>query len=110
MEKQKLPNSTLILIFGILGIVGTCCYGVPGFVFAIITLILANKALKVYKENPDLYDDVSQVKTGRILAIISLILSILAIIFLVAIVAYFGLETLQNPELMQQKMESMQGR
>ena len=110
MEKQKLPNSTLILVFGILGIVGTCCYGIPGLLFAIIGLVLAQRSLKLYKQEPDLYEDVSQVKTGKILSIIALVLSVLVVLLIIAVIAYFGWDTLQDQELLRQKVESMQQR
>ena len=110
MEKQKLPNSTLILVFGILGIIGTCCYGIPGLIFAVIALVLAQRSLKLYKEDPDMYQDVSQVKTGKILSIIAIVLSIIVIILIIAVISYFGWDTLQDQELMRQKMESMQQR
>ena len=48
MEKQNLPNSTLILILGILSIIGCCCYGVIGLILAIITIVLAKKATETY--------------------------------------------------------------
>lgn len=55
MEKQTLPNSTLILVFGILAILGCCCYGVPGLIFGIIAIVLAKKAKALYMENPEIY-------------------------------------------------------
>ncbi|MDN3594613.1 CCC motif membrane protein [Zunongwangia endophytica] len=78
--KEKLPNSTLILVFGILSIIGCCCYGVLGIIFGILAIVLANKAKALYYANPDLYMGYENVKTGRILGIIGLVLSILAIV------------------------------
>jgi len=52
MEKQQLPNATLILIFGILSIITCCCYGVIGLILGIVALVLANKATAVYAANP----------------------------------------------------------
>lgn len=72
MEQQKLPNATLILVFGIISIVTCCCYGILGLIFGIIALILANKATKLYKENPEIYEGFNNVKTGKILAIIGI--------------------------------------
>ncbi len=77
MEKQKLPNSTLILVFGIISIITCCCYGVIGLIFGVIALILANKAIKLYKEAPESYDGYSNVSTGRVLAIIGIILNVI---------------------------------
>ena len=65
MEKQQLPNSTLILVFGIVSIVTCCCYGIIGLIFGIIALVLASKATKLYVANPDLYSDYNNVKIGK---------------------------------------------
>ncbi|TXG39425.1 CCC motif membrane protein [Seonamhaeicola maritimus] len=94
MEQQKLPNSTLILVFGILSIVTCCCYGIIGLILGIIAIILANKATKVYAENPEAYTGYSNVKTGKILAIIGVVLSaiyVAYVIFLFATVGYAGI-------------------
>ncbi|MGB0789195.1 MAG: DUF4190 domain-containing protein, partial [Marinirhabdus sp.] len=48
MEQQKLPNATLILVFGILSIVTCCCYGVLGLIFGIIAIVMAKKATATY--------------------------------------------------------------
>lgn len=109
MEQQKLPNSTLILVFGIVSIVTCCCYGVLGLIFAIVALVLAAKASKVYNENPDLYTGYNNVKTGRILAIIGIILNILFIAYIAWIYITFGWEAMQNPEALQEAIEEMFG-
>ncbi|WP_340074799.1 CCC motif membrane protein [Leptobacterium sp. I13] len=100
MEKQKLPNSTLILVFGIVSIVTCCCYGVIGLIFGIIALVLGNKALKLYKENPEAYEGFNNVKTGRILAIIGIVLNVIYlgyVIFMFSTIGYSGImEQYQN--------------
>ncbi|WBL23572.1 CCC motif membrane protein [Zunongwangia sp. HRR-M8] len=78
--KEKLPNSTLILVFGILSIIGCCCYGLFGIIFGILAIVLANKAKELYYANPELYMGYENVKTGRILGIIGLILSVLSFV------------------------------
>ena len=90
MEKQTLPNSTLILVFGILSILGCCCYGIIGIIFAIIALVMAKKATALYTENPELYLGYQNVKTGKILAIIGLILSVIYLIYVIFIFATVG--------------------
>ncbi|WP_298538538.1 CCC motif membrane protein [uncultured Aquimarina sp.] len=92
MEKQTLPNSTLILVFGILSILGCCCYGILGLIFAIVALVLAKKATAMYTENPELYEGYNNVKTGKILAIIGLILSAIYLVFVVIMFATIGYE------------------
>ncbi len=109
MEQQKLPNSTLILVFGILSIVTCCCYGFIGLILGIVALVLANKATQVYAENPEAYTGLSNVKTGKILAIIGIILSALYLIFVIVMVATFGWDTMQDQELMQERMRELMG-
>ena len=109
MEQQKLPNSTLILVFGIISIVTCCCYGVLGLIFGIIALVLANKATKLYAENPEMYDGIKNVKTGKVLAIIGIILNVIYLVMTIALYSTFGLETMQDPELMQEALEEFFG-
>lgn len=108
MENQKLPNSTLILVLGIVSIVGCCCYSIPGLISGIIAIVLANKATSVYKLAPENYSDYGNVKAGKIMAIIGVVLSIMYFLFLLWALSYFGWETMQNPELLQEKMREMQ--
>ncbi|MCL6265316.1 CCC motif membrane protein [Flagellimonas myxillae] len=96
MEKQKLPNSTLILVFGIVSIVTCCCYGVLGLIFGIIALVLANKATKLYMENPENYDGYSNVKTGKILAIIGIVLNVLYLGYTIFLFSTIGMEGIQE--------------
>lgn len=78
MEKQTLPNSTLILVFGILSIVGCCFWGLA-IIFAIIALVLAGKATTLYLENPENYTGYQNVKVGKILAYIGIALNVIMI-------------------------------
>lgn len=101
MNQEKLPNSILILILGILSIIGCCFYGL-GFVLGIIALVLGAKATKIYKENPDLYSDHGLVVTGKVLSIIGIILSVLFFAYIAWIISTFGWESLQDQEQLQQ--------
>ncbi len=97
MERRELPNSTLILVFGILSILGCCCYGVAGVIFGIIALVMAKRAMEIYNADPELYTGYQNVKTGRILAIIGLVLSGLSIIStIIMIIFYGGIEGVQE--------------
>jgi uncharacterized membrane protein len=96
MEQQKLPNSTLILVFGIVSIVTCCCYGVLGLIFGIIAMVLAKKATAVYLENPEQYTGYSNVKTGKILAIIGIGLNLIYLIYVVWLFATIGLSGVMN--------------
>ncbi|WP_062055148.1 CCC motif membrane protein [Aquimarina longa] len=92
MEQQTLPNSTIILIFGILSILGCCCYGIPGIILAVIAIVLSKKAATIYNQNPELYKGYQNVKTGKILAIIGLVLSIIYLIYVIFLFATLGYE------------------
>jgi len=107
MEKQQLPNSTLILVFGILSIPLCCCYGIVGLILGIVALVLAKKATAQYLENPELYTGFSNVKTGRILAIIGIVFSAVYILMLIAGLAMYGTEIF-NEEFQQQMLEQYQ--
>lgn len=108
MEQQKLPNATAVLILGILSIIG-CCFYFVGIIFSIIALVLAKKDKALYALNPGLYDNYSNLKTGRILAIVGLVLNIITIIIAIAIIGLFGMAVLQDPVLLQEKLNEMQG-
>ncbi|SHJ86575.1 hypothetical protein SAMN04487911_14711 [Arenibacter nanhaiticus] len=105
MEQQKLPNATLILVFGILSIVSCCCYGIIGLVFGVIGLILANKATKIYAQDPDLFTGINNIKLGKTLSIIGIVLNVLVAIFFIWIISIIGWDALQNEELMRERME-----
>lgn len=107
IQRQELPNSTLILIFGILSIVGCCCYGVIGLVFGIITVILAQKATEIYNANPEMYIGYQNVKTGKILAVIGIVLSALVVIMAIAALVIMG--GLAGIEQMQREMTEQYG-
>ncbi len=92
MEKPTLPNSTLILIFGILSILTCCCYGILGLVFGIVALVLAKKAKQIYLAEPEIYRGYNNVKTGRILAIIGITLSAIYLIVLIVMFSIYGMD------------------
>lgn len=96
MEEQKLPNATLILVFGILSIVTCCCYGVLGLPLGIIALVLANKATTVYAANPEIYTGFQNVKTGKILAIIGIVLNAIYLIYIIWIFSTIGFDGIKE--------------
>jgi sugar phosphate permease len=108
MEKQKLPNSTAVLVLGILSIPGCCLYGL-GLILGIVALVLAGKDTALNATNPDGFDGYSNVKTGKILAIIGIVLSVLYLVFCIAFIVMFGWEAMQNPELMEERMKELMG-
>ena len=92
MEQEKLPNATLILVFGIVSIVTCCCYGVLGLIFGIIAVILANKAKAIYLENPEQYSGYQNVKIGNILAIIGIVLNLLYMVYFIVLFSKLGMD------------------
>ena len=86
-----LPNSTAVLVLGILSLVMCFCYGIIGLILGIIGLSMAGKDLQRYKMNPGAYTTSSynNLKAGRVCAIIGTILSglyfIVIIIYLIAV-------------------------
>ena len=96
MEKQQLPNATLILVFGIISIVTCCCGGIIGLPLGIIALVLANKSIALYATNPELYTGFKNVKTGRILAIIGIILNAILLIRVIWVISTVGFEGIQE--------------
>lgn len=96
MEKQTLPNSTLILIFGIVSIITCCCYGVLGLIFGIIALVLAKNATALYLENPELYSGYNNVKAGKTLSIIGIVLNGIYLLFVIYLYLFIGMDAYQE--------------
>ena len=86
---DELPNSTTILVLGILSIISCLCYGLPGAILGIIALVLSRRAKALYEQAPEIWSQSSynNMNAGRICAIIGLIGSALAIL---GIIAYFA--------------------
>lgn len=98
-NQLPLPNATAVLVLGIVGIAGCLCYGIPGIICSIIALVLASKDLRLYNANPSAYTpgSFSNLKGGRVCAIIALSLSILYILFIIFIIATIGFAALSDP-------------
>jgi hypothetical protein len=109
MENQKLPNATAVLVLGIISILTCCCYGIVGLILGIIALVLAKKDMELYKASPEKFSNYSNLNVGRILAIIGVVINVVSLIYFIWILSYFGLDALQDPALMQEKMKQLQG-
>lgn len=103
MEQQKLPNSTLILVLGILSIISCCCYGI-GVILGIVAFVMANTATKTYLANPEFYTGYQNVKVGKILAIIGIILGAIYLAIIVFMYSKYGMEGIMqmNQDLMRE--------
>ena len=75
---QPLPNSTAVLVLGILSIVTCICYGIPGIVMGIIAIVLSSSSMRLYQQDPQAYilSTVSNLRAGKVCAIIGLCLSV----------------------------------
>ncbi|HAF78119.1 MAG: CCC motif membrane protein [Maribacter dokdonensis] len=103
MEQQKLPNATLILILGIAGYL-CCCFAGIGIIPAGIAFFLATKSEKIYKENPELYDNYKQIKTGKTVSLIALILCALMVIRFIYVITTSDWDAMmeQQQEILEQ--------
>jgi hypothetical protein len=79
--QQSLPNSTTVLVLGILSIV--LC-----FICGIIAMVIASGDRKLYEQNPGIYSTSSYdlIKAGRICSIISFCIWGLGIVFYIFII------------------------
>lgn len=109
--QTPLKNATAVLVLGILSILGCFCYGIIGLILAIIALALASKDMKLYAANPEGYTpgSYSNLKAGRICAIIGLVLSCLYFIFFLILIATIGFEALNsgNPQDILDQLENL---
>ncbi|MBT2560427.1 hypothetical protein J7E50_04205 [Pedobacter sp. ISL-68] len=108
--QQSLPNSTIVLVLGILSIAFCCCYGILGLIPAIIALVLSKKDKALYTVNPAIYSlsSFKNLNAGRICAIIGLVLNILSLLYYVAIIVIFGMGMLSDPHKMQEILKGLE--
>lgn len=109
MEKQNLPNATVSLVLGILSVLTCICYGVIGLPLGIVAFVLGNKAVKVFNENPEEYKSSGNANAGKILGIVGIILNLLFLLTIVWAVSKIGWENLQDPEMLQERMNEVFG-
>lgn len=89
---QMVPNSTGVLVLGIISIVTCWLYGILGLILGIVALALSGSGKKAYNENPSLYTQASynNLKAGRVCAIIGVSLSALFMIYVIIVLAFVG--------------------
>jgi hypothetical protein len=91
--QQNLPNSTTVLVLGILSIVFCCWYfSIVGIILGILALVMAKRDLLLYYSNKSLYtlSSYNNLKAGRICAIIGLTVAVIFfIIFIMILVGIF---------------------
>ena len=90
--QPPLPNAAGVLVLGILSIVFCWGYGIVGIVLGIIALSLAGKANLLVTQNPGIYSpsSISNMKAGKVCAIIGLVLSAIFLIYIIIVIAFVG--------------------
>lgn len=92
-EKQMLPNSTAVLVLGIVSIAGVLCTeGILGIILGIIGLVLSSTPMKQIRENPNRYTEnsIKNLKAGRICSIIGVSLGGAFLLLLIMLI-FLGL-------------------
>lgn len=86
--RQQLPNSVAVLVLGILSII-TGCWTL-GLILGIIAVTMSGRPMRLYRENPELWDGYGMLNAGRICGIIGIILGSLAIFYWILVAGIFG--------------------
>ena len=83
--QQTLPNSTAVLVMGIISIPTCFCGGFIGLTLGIIAIVLSGKSRSLYYENPTYYTESSykNLNAGRICAIIGTVFSGITFMWLI---------------------------
>lgn len=107
MNYNKLPADPTALILGIvalvIGFAGLCCYGIFAIipiVLSIIGLVMANKSLKEFDQNPEGFSHKSRenVSIGKTLNIIALVFNSIILLAIIAILVIYG--TVMSTEIL----------
>ncbi|QQS50452.1 MAG: DUF4190 domain-containing protein [Bacteroidota bacterium] len=88
--KKTLPNSTLVLVLGILSIVTCWVWGLIGIALAIIALVVSKKSTEIYNQAPNEYEGYSNLKAGRVMAIVGLALSAVYLLIILVSLIFLG--------------------
>lgn len=72
VEKKPLPNSTAVLVLGILSLIFWCLIGL---ILGIIGLVISKEGKTLYEKNPTAYTGYGSLNAGRVLCIIGIILN-----------------------------------
>ena len=86
---KALPNSTAVLVLGILSIVTCMAWGIIGLTLGIIALVLSKKDRDVYNTNPKAYEvSYKNSKAGKVCAIIGVSLSALFFLYILFVIVF----------------------
>jgi hypothetical protein len=86
---KDLPNTTAVLVLGILSIVACWLYGFIGIILGIIALVLHKKENELSKTKRSAYEtSFKNSNAGKICAIIGLSLSVLFLLYIIFLFSY----------------------
>jgi hypothetical protein len=90
--QATLPHATTALVLGIISIPTCCCLGIVGLVCGIIAIILGNKATRIYKQNPSLYNisSYNNATAGKICGIIGTVFSAFFLLYVIIYTLFMG--------------------
>ena len=102
------PYATAVLVLGIVSIPTCFCYGIVGLICAIIALIFAYNAKKLYTQNPSRYilSSYNNLKAGRVCAIIGFCLSLTYLLFYISLFVLVGTMAM-NPEGISELLDNL---
>lgn len=98
-KQQDLPNSTTILVLGILSLIFCWCYGIIGLILGIVTVSMASSQRKLYLESPSVYTESSfrNINSGRVCGIIAICISaFILVIWFFVVLGIFSLVALSQ--------------
>ena len=98
MNYNKLPADPTAIILGIVSLVivglGCCCglFAIGSLILSLIGLVMANKSIRLYKQNPENYTSQSRSNTGvgQVICIVGVVISSIFEVFSIAYFALFG--------------------
>lgn len=88
--RRELPDSTLVLVLGILSLIFCWCYGIIGLILGIVAVAISSSRRRAYQANPEEYFEESYktINAGRICGIIGICIS--AVIIVCVILFFLG--------------------
>lgn len=98
MNYNKLPADPTAMILGIVSVVivglGCCCglFAIGSLILSIIGLVMANKSIRLYKQNPENYASQSRSNTGvgQVICIVGVVVSAVLMLISLAYWTFFG--------------------
>ena len=89
---DTLPNSSTVLVLGILSILLCWIYGVLSIILGIVGMVLASSAENEYHARPHLYSESSyrNLRAGKFCSTLGLVLGILSFLVIILWMLLFG--------------------